>query len=49
MFLMKVRIYDNMLRALRLRDESITRKKANGYLRQIDPLAMQNGVRPKVT
>ena len=46
MFLMKVRTYDNMLRALRLRDESMTRKKANRYLRQSDPLAMQNGVRP---
>ena len=44
MFLMKVRTDDNMLRALRLRDESMRRKKANRYLRQIDPLAMQTGV-----
>ena len=47
MLLMKVRIYDSMLRALRLRHESMTRKKANRYLGPIHALAMQDDVRPR--
>ena len=46
---MKVRTNDYLLGALRLRDESMTRKRANRDLRQTHPLAMQNGVRLRAT